>query len=98
MGIQNIQSIAEENQTNSNSSEELIEREQLEGTPFEVIGNHTQGYFISIGKFRITEIKKTRKELIEHLEKEKWTIICNMIATMIAIDAELKKQDENLKQ
>lgn len=66
-----------------NSSEEpptqLVEREQLEGTPFWIIGNNEEGYFLAFGKFKMTERYKTKDEVIEYLNSNEYNIIAQMI-------------------
>lgn len=73
---------AEENQNKVNSGEELIERHPIEGTPFMVVGNKDNGYFIAMGRFRISETAGTLQKAAEMLITNQWEIIGNMIITM----------------
>lgn len=82
---------AEENQNKPNYSE-LIERNKIQGTPFNVITDRTgkeEKHFIVWGKYRITEPKKTQEEALNLLIEEQYNIIPTMFAIMILADKEL---------
>lgn len=70
--------------------EELIHRETIDNTPYEIIGNKDNGYIIALGKYKLTEPRKTIEEAKEQLEIEKWNII---IRTIITINNEMKKME-----
>lgn len=78
-GIQ--QSVPEIDKNGSN----LAEREEIEGTPFTVIGNEIVGYFLALGKYRITEHQKTKNDAIRLLETRKWDIIINLMTATARI-------------
>lgn len=83
----NIQQHTEETQEHKeNSSTELIHREQIEDTPFYIIGNEEKGYFISFGKYKLTEeiqslhtqtLQEQFKSILHH---QQWNIILNLLA------------------
>lgn len=83
---------------NKEAYSEVIKREPIEGTPFEIIGNQEKGYFIALGKFKITETENfddrtniNIQEFAQYLiETKKWDIILNAIAiyTKVAIEVE----------
>lgn len=92
--ILNIQTNADVNQNKVNySNEELLHKERIDNTPFYIIGNNEQGYFITYGKYRITERKNTIVEIREELEKDRWTIITVLIAVLIQITDEIKEKN-----
>lgn len=66
------------NQDNSNSSK-LIEREIIQGSPMWAIGNVEEGYYIVLGKYRLTEKSETMADALKLLEIEKWNIIIRAI-------------------
>lgn len=72
-------------QTEPNKNTELLHRERLDKTPFDVIGNEENGYFIAMGKYRLTEPQKTIPLAIQLLEDRRWEIIGAMITTTIVI-------------
>lgn len=89
---------AEDNH-NSNSNSELVDREQLDGTPFWIIGNEDDGYKLIMGKYQLTGTYRSKDEIIEQLENDMWKMILNMIL-IVMTDAEGIKtiKDEFTKQ
>lgn len=75
----NGQNSAEETQNKENSSNELIERIKIEGTPFWIIGQREKGYFAVMGENKITDTRTTAKEVQEDLVKEQYNITFRMI-------------------
>lgn len=81
-------SVEQINTNRENYSEELIQRAKLGETAFEVVGNNENGYFIALGKYRLTEPFKPI-ETITHdtlasfgsnlLENKMWEIILNLL-------------------
>lgn len=63
---------------NSTPSSELIERVEVVGTPFHVIGNEEKGYFLSIGKYRLTENRKTKDDALAEMNSNMWNIMMNL--------------------
>lgn len=62
----------------SSDSTELFTREQIEKTPFWIIGDETNGYFLVMGKYRLTQGHKTPQEVKNHLQENMWDIILTM--------------------
>lgn len=92
--ILNIQTNAEENQNSKNySNNEIIHREQIENSPLFIIGNNIEGYFLTFGKYRITERKNTIVEIRKEIEEDKWNIIIRLISTMIEITDQIKEKN-----
>lgn len=75
---------AEEN-NNSNSGEikKLVEREQVEDTPFWIVGNKEIGYCLTLGKWKISEYMETMEAVLEYIEKENWKLILTLIGVVI---------------
>ena len=83
-GLLNTQSNTNASNGENNPSSELITRQKIPNTPFELIGNNeTQYYFIALGKFKLTENfmidfeekddpAYVAKDILEH---KKWDII-----------------------
>ena len=78
---------AEENELSSNhyfngqdyapdkeKNEQILEKEAISGTPFWIIGNHVDGYFLAFGKYRLGDVKNTKEEILDYLNKEMWMI------------------------
>lgn len=79
----NGQNSVEETQNNSNSTETLIERIKVEGTPFWIIGEKGRGYFLIMGNTKITETRVTIAEVKEDMIKEMYNIIFRMTGTIV---------------
>lgn len=77
----------------------LIMREKIEKTPFHIIGDEEKGYFIALGKYRVTEPTKTPEEAIQKLDIEKWNILVDVITIIItATDNAISQLNENKRQ
>lgn len=69
----------------SSLNEELIEREQTEGSPFWIIKENNQ-YLIVFGKYRLNKDPiNNRKGVDQYLKKNLWNIVTT-IALIIAND------------
>lgn len=73
----NTQTNAKENQNNS----QLISKEQIEKTPFEIITSE-EGSFLAIGHYRLTETT-SKENIMQHLLTNQWDIIINLINATI---------------
>lgn len=67
---------------NKQSSSKLIEREQIEGTPFNLI-KQDKKYFITIGNYQLTQQYNTEQEAIEDIQFNQWNIIVTLIDILI---------------
>lgn len=76
--------------TSSNSKEntELITRENVKDTPFVIIGT-PEGYFGSMGPYRITEVR-SKTEVKKELEAITW----NRIVQVMMLLLETHKSDK----
>lgn len=61
---------------------ELIERKAIEGTPFVIIKKEEK-YFLTFGKYQISDALDSEHEIMEYLLDNSWNIITN-IAGIIA--------------
>lgn len=77
----NTQINAENDQNNENSSDQLVEKIKIEKTPFHVVGNKDHGYFIAIGRNRVSEKRPTPEEAEELLVTDFWEILANLVVT-----------------
>lgn len=84
-----------------NENTELIHREKVERTPFYIVGNEEQGYFLTMGKYRLTEAARTIEEVKEQLETNMWDIILKLVLTshelVISNLQELAAREEKAK-
>lgn len=81
--LENTFGNAADSQNNLQSSE-LLEREQIERTPFWIIGNKEEGYFLTMGKYRLTDTGCSKEDIYEMLHaNDKWDLILKMILCVI---------------
>lgn len=69
----------DENPNNEPSSEELVEREPIENTPFWILGNVTDGYFLAMGKFRVSPVFDEKSEVLDYMLIQQWNLILTII-------------------
>lgn len=74
----NTESNAQENGNNS----QLITRNEIKGTPFDIITTE-EGSFLAIGHYRLSEIIIDIKELLRRVEEKDWHTMINLITATI---------------
>lgn len=72
-----------ENQDKPNSNSEILKRKKIQDTPFWIVGNDEQGYFLAMGINRISEILPTPEEVEKYLSKNMWDVITKIMIVMI---------------
>lgn len=60
------------------TNEQLFKTKRLTGTPFNIL-NRDEKYCLTLGNNLLTQEFSTEKELLEHLENEKWNIMVSLI-------------------
>lgn len=63
----------------SGEKEHLIEREEVPGTPFTLININNEGWFLTMGKYRLIDKGKTKAELLEAIQHKNWELITSVI-------------------
>lgn len=64
------------------SNEEIIKRERIEGTPFDAI-NEGDGWFLVMGRFKITEKTENIQELEEQIKGVNWGLLGNVVSAIV---------------
>lgn len=86
-----------QNNQNSHSSEQLVERERIPNTGFDIVGNKEKGYFIAFGPYRITEYTQDKAQLRKKVASKDYEIILGLLgACMTANEPELLTKIETL--
>lgn len=75
------QTNVEESQDKEKSSE-LVQREKVEGTPFDLINVEDKGWFLALGKYRMTEPGLDREVLRKIVADKDWMLILDTIAIL----------------
>lgn len=76
----------------NNKSYHLIHNEPVEDTPFRVVGNEERGYFLTWGKYRISEPQPTLQKAKDDVSKwQNWNMVltCCMAVAMQVIEERL---------
>lgn len=97
------QSLTSAQKTGNNSRSLQIERIVINGSPFTIVGTEKNGYWLTMGKHRITEPYTTKKEVRKKLNKLDWTIVTAMIIAFVhdrklVDEAYSKNTDEKSQQ
>lgn len=76
------------------NSTELIEREEIKGTPFTIIKANNK-YFLTMGIIRLTEDMDTAEEVKTTIETEIYNIIVRMIGGMTQLNNQFQETQWN---
>lgn len=80
-------------QDKESCSDMLMYREQVENTPFHIVGMPEEGYFTALGKYMVTNKTETIAEQEKLIKDRDWMLILS--AMRVVFDAET---NENLNQ
>ena len=72
------------------SEETLREQWDVEETPFTIVRNEAE-YMVVMGKFRISDTFKTKKEAVEYAKDKSWERILQVMSVMIEAYPNLKE-------
>lgn len=66
------------------SSEIPMTNEEVPGTPFRIVGNHDNGYFVALGFHRLTPTIPNKSSLLERINSsnQDWNFTVNVIAAI----------------
>lgn len=68
------------NKLSSDELTELVHREHVEGTPFQIVGTEEKGYFVTLGKYRATENMPTIEDAKKEINIQNWEFFCTIIS------------------
>lgn len=78
-------------ETDKQQSGELITRVNIPDTPFTAIKmGDEDGYFLTLGKYRLTKGNKTLNELQYRTEGVDWNLLINVIGVIVTEDKNQK--------
>lgn len=66
----------------SDKTEQLVERREIKDSPFVAIKTGTEEWFLTWGKYKISE-ETDLKTLQERVKKREWITIMNIVSVMI---------------
>lgn len=88
------------NKENYFKSQKIATNDPIPNTPFRIIGNPTQGYALTIGKYILTDAKPTEEEAQKILTTLDWHLLANMVVILIKTYNEINeidKMDDTIK-
>lgn len=91
--ILNAQSNTENNHNSNYGNEEIINRKQLEGTPFQLITQQGKT-FVVIGINKITPDFDTEQEAMNYIDENHWNITGTIVT--IIVEAILAKRTKEM--
>ena len=95
--IQKKQSTNVNTTDKKNSGSEIIQKEEIKDTPFTIITVENKS-FGTMGDYRITEPKKTVKEVKEELEKITWNRILQVVMILDEVKEKMKTNNKTNKK
>lgn len=72
---------AEGTDKQNSNSEHLVQREPIKGTPF-VLTNIGDGWFVTLGKYRVTENYETMEGAGTKVDVKNWEFLNNVIGVV----------------
>lgn len=84
--------------TKSNSSNEIIERKEIENTPFTAIKVDEKGWFLTMGRHRLTEPYGTIEGLEAMVGSVDWDMLLTIINIFVESSIEAREGAEKEKQ
>lgn len=80
-----------------NSSYELIERKEVENTPFTATKEENTGWFLAIGRYKLTKEYESLEELLkeEKVKETNWNLLLTVIE-LINLHTEKNENEEKI--
>jgi hypothetical protein len=75
-----------------NSSSELIKRNRIANTPFVAIKTDEGGWFLTMGKYRVSEEYETEEEVIKLVKTKDWELLMNIMTVVTESLGELRNE------
>lgn len=86
-----IKELHENNGTTPQPGYDLLERHEVENTPFTIVGNDEDGFIITMGIMRLTD-KKDFHECMDMIKDKSYDLIVTMVNGMIIHYDQIKDQ------
>ncbi len=67
---------------NTDSNYEMVKRQRVEGSPFELITIEDEGSFIALGNKRLTEVYEKKLQALDAINEKSWN---NIIRVMVVV-------------
>lgn len=77
-----------------NYSTELVKREEVENSPFEIITIKNKGSFLALGKFRLSPTFEESKDVRNYLLNNVWEIVLDLCIVVAESHSKMEKEDK----
>lgn len=71
---------------------EIVQVEKIGGTPFAIVGNQEDGYFLAFGQYRLTEKMDTIGDVEEYYHGNQMTVIMQMVVGICHRHDEIRQE------
>lgn len=82
---------------NMESNTELIEQCEIKGTPFTAL-RHDKHWYLTMGKYRLTEEMNSKEEVIENAQDASWFRIIQIVGVVVEEFIKEKKIIEDIEE
>lgn len=93
-GQSNAENVNNQSPSKQTSGETLVDRIPVKNTIFSIIGTQQNGYFIAVGKYRVSKGGLTKKKCQELIDQKDWELIFALMGIAIEQTEEIKHQHE----
>lgn len=84
-----------DNQNSSPKNTQLVEKEHVKGTGFDIVGNEEHGYFVALGKYRLCANQKNKAVCEGMIKRKEWELILGLIGACFQAEQELTQSKLN---
>lgn len=73
-------------------NKDYFRREEIIGTPFTMIWEDTKGWYLTIGKYRVSDPVEDKIDLLQMVEEKSWDFLITVIGIVVE---QYKNVDKN---
>lgn len=77
------QDTSKENSGIDTHGEKLVDRQQIGGTPYWIVGSDEKGYFVTFGKWQMTEPEESLQKAMDYYAENEINIILTTCVILI---------------
>lgn len=69
----------------------LLEREDVPGTPFKVVGNDDEGWMVTLGRFAVSD-RSSKQDCLYWIDNLDWNLLISVISVVVDGIEAMKKE------
>lgn len=77
---------------------QLLETHPIENGPLMIVGNKEAGYFIALGRYRLTQPMETKIDCEIWMDNNQWKLVVLLIATLLEAETRGKEQENQIPE